>query len=1027
MTGLSFAPMLRFRQALCFCCLVLTCQLLLASPCLSASVQLSWDAVTDSRVAGYKIYYGLKGTDYSSKADLTITDPNQTNTTITGLAEGSEYLFAATSFDGNGGESNFSDPLPYKVPSSQSTRLLAFGDIALNHQWTKVELPSGFSDPVVVAGPMSHNGPDPAVVRIRNVTPSSFEIRLQEYDYLDGTHTVETVSYLAMESGSHILSDGTTVEAGRLTTSDTDSAFTTVDFAGQFTLAPVVMTSVDTCHEAQAVVTRNSNVSTKGFEVQMQEQEASDQVHGAESIGYVAWEPSRGEVNGFMFEVGQAHNDITHQPHTLAFQSQFLVAPSFVAGQQTRHGSDTANLRCTEKSRSEVCFFVDEEQSGNEEVTHTTESVGFIALAEQPQDTDGDGLSDFEETEIYGTDPTVADTDGDGIEDLIELNYWADDWDEDIDGDQLINILDKDADGDGISDADELIQGTDPADPNDASLRPTMAFGDVPVNHHWTEVELPSGFTNPVVVAGPLSLNGYDPAVVRIRNVTPSSFEIRLQEYDYLDGSHTVETVSYLAMDTGRFELSDGTEVEAGRTFTSATHTAFGSVAFSARFDQAPVVLASINSFNDVFAAATRMKNITSSGFDLQMQMQEASDQVHGAESIGYIAWEPSSGICDGVAFEAGTTPDQVTDAPFSLDYNTSFFTLPAFLAGQQTRDGSNPANLRLLDKSRTRARFLVDEESSATEEVGHTTEEVGYLCLVSTDLDPFGDPDQDGLNNNYEIGVYGTDPYVPDTDGDLLLDGDELDVWGADWDRDPDADGTINLLDADADNDGVMDGVEVQHGSDPGDKTSLPQETVVFGDTPGADHPGTIQDTFLNLNSQAYATATMLNTYTWPANTVANAIIITPDLSQLPQGAEIQSATLQLYQTAAGGDGSYDVSVHKVVNHNPNISRASGFSYDGISEWSANNQCYNSVPLAQADIGPAVDVNSLDQTLGLKAWDVTQLVQDWLASPESNKGMLLNSDDQANADSYRFFASSEAADGSRRPRLEITYTITGE
>ena len=38
-----------------------------------------------------------------------------------------------------------------------------------------------------------------------------------------------------------------------------------------------------------------------------------------------------------------------------------------------------------------------------------------------PPDTDGDGLSDWEESQIYHTDPTKADTDGDGIPDGLEV------------------------------------------------------------------------------------------------------------------------------------------------------------------------------------------------------------------------------------------------------------------------------------------------------------------------------------------------------------------------------------------------------------------------------------------------------------------------------------------------------------------------------------------------------------------------------------------------------------------------------
>jgi hypothetical protein len=84
-------------------------------------------------------------------------------------------------------------------------------------------------------------------------------------------------------------------------------------------------------------------------------------------------------------------------------------------------------------------------------------------------DSDGDGLSDADEINLYGTDPNRRDTDGDGINDGEELAFWGNDWDADIDRDGLINLLDPDSDGDGILDGEEIRNGTDPAVPNIAS------------------------------------------------------------------------------------------------------------------------------------------------------------------------------------------------------------------------------------------------------------------------------------------------------------------------------------------------------------------------------------------------------------------------------------------------------------------------------------------------------------------------------------------------------------------------------
>ncbi|DAC24851.1 MAG TPA: S8 family serine peptidase, partial [Candidatus Thalassarchaeaceae archaeon] len=66
-------------------------------------------------------------------------------------------------------------------------------------------------------------------------------------------------------------------------------------------------------------------------------------------------------------------------------------------------------------------------------------------------DSDGDGISDMNETNIHSTDPNLADTDGDGLND----------------GDELFNEstdpLNPDSDGDGLDDGTEvLVNGTNP-------------------------------------------------------------------------------------------------------------------------------------------------------------------------------------------------------------------------------------------------------------------------------------------------------------------------------------------------------------------------------------------------------------------------------------------------------------------------------------------------------------------------------------------------------------------------------------
>jgi hypothetical protein len=79
---------------------------LIALPVLQAdSIPLAWNPSVDSYVAGYKIYYGVTSHVYTNSVDV----GNVTSATIDGLCQNTTYYFAATSYDANGVESDFSN------------------------------------------------------------------------------------------------------------------------------------------------------------------------------------------------------------------------------------------------------------------------------------------------------------------------------------------------------------------------------------------------------------------------------------------------------------------------------------------------------------------------------------------------------------------------------------------------------------------------------------------------------------------------------------------------------------------------------------------------------------------------------------------------------------------------------------------------------------------------------------------------------------------------------------------------------
>ena len=95
-------------------------------------------------------------------------------------------------------------------------------------------------------------------------------------------------------------------------------------------------------------------------------------------------------------------------------------------------------------------------------------------------DSDGDGLLDGAEVDVYGTSPTAADTDGDGLRDADEINqYHTNPRAADSDGDGLTDAaelqttgtdpLKADTDGDGAGDGWEVTYGLNPKDAQDGT------------------------------------------------------------------------------------------------------------------------------------------------------------------------------------------------------------------------------------------------------------------------------------------------------------------------------------------------------------------------------------------------------------------------------------------------------------------------------------------------------------------------------------------------------------------------------
>ena len=367
-------------------------------------------------------------------------------------------------------------------------------------------------------------------------------------------------------------------------------------------------------------------------------------------------------------------------------------------------------------------------------------------------DTDGDGLTDSDEINIYLTDPNNPDTDGDGLSDgseiiLQQMNATScpDPLNPDSDGDGLSdgyendfgpNMCNADVDGDGLLDGAEITLGTNPnvADTDGDGL----SDGDEVNIHH----------TNPLVVD---------------------------TDGDGLsDGAEVASGTNPLIADTDGDGLNDGLEVAFG------TNPLLADTDGDGLSDGQEVTLAAGSGCPNPLVA-------DSDGDGLN----DGYEHAHGTSPCD--ADSDHDGLSDSQEATIGTNPlNPDTDGDGLTDG-----TEVTLAAGSGCPSPTNPDSDGdgVLDG---------DELMAGLSPCGVDTDHDGLsdsaeIALGTDPLNP--DTDGDGLLDGTEVdiamGSHCPDPLVADSDGDGLSDGVEVNTKGTNPCRiDTDYDGLNDLVD---------------------------------------------------------------------------------------------------------------------------------------------------------------------------------------------------------------------------------------
>ena len=266
----------------------------------------------------------------------------------------------------------------------------------------------------------------------------------------------------------------------------------------------------------------------------------------------------------------------------------------------------------------------------------------------------------------------------------------------------------------------------------------------------WVTVPLTATFISAVPVCSQqMDLQtGMNNAVVRIRNIGPASFDIKLQSAAGQTQVMQARPVHCIVVEQGQWTLPDGRKIEAQKFLSTVTANKKGwnvqSATYQHSYSVPPVVLGSVISFNDpkwsVFMAHGSTK--TNRPTETVLKVAKLTGEDYSArvdETLGIVVIESGYWTALGTALEAGRSGLVATGymdtGVKTNNFSQVFVSAPQVLVvsqvGQVGADGSWAV---LRDVPLTNLfRLAVDEDTFSDSERNHSSEAIDYMaCAVA-------------------------------------------------------------------------------------------------------------------------------------------------------------------------------------------------------------------------------------------------------------------------------------------------------